>query len=118
MFAVLTRRPALFQRHGPAARPEVFIRTTHDAGAPRTNLERFAISYLEQHGPASRAGLVTALCSHIATRERTMGHGANDLFAWGDSLWRDEAERVVHRLEARKLVADSSGGRVSLTGSV
>jgi hypothetical protein len=111
MFAALTRRPAFFQRRGPPPRPEVFVEVALDIGAPRRDLEQFAGDYLERNGPGSRPGLIAALCSRIAARERALGGGANDLFAWGDSLWRDEAERVVHRLEARRQMADTTGVR-------
>src|SRR5690242_21898114 len=104
MSAALTRRPSFFPRRAPAVRPEVFVEVARDGGAPRSDLEQFASDYLERHGPGSRPGLIAALCGRIAARERALGGGANDLFAWGDSLWRDEAERVVHRLEARRQV--------------
>ena len=62
--------------------------------------ERFARAYLAERHPMSRAELVLAVRGWLAHRDRAAGGGANDLFAWGDDLWQDQAERVVSRIEA------------------
>lgn len=62
--------------------------------------ERYARLYLAEHRPAGRADALRALRAWIARRERSAGGGANDLFAWDDGLWQDQAERVLCRVEA------------------
>jgi hypothetical protein len=62
-------------------------------------VERFVMGELAQRGPLTHMELVSSVSRFIAWRERSMGGGALDLFAWGDEMWRDEAERAVARLK-------------------
>lgn len=80
--------------------------------------ERFALDYLAGHGQVTRAALVRALEGRIAQRERSIGGGALDLGLWGDALWRDEARRVVARLEQHQLITAAAAGQGSTLDEV
>lgn len=73
-----------------------------DAGAPPPPVdpaERFARMFLAEHGAVTHADLVAAVRGWLNRRERALGGGAIDLFAWGEELWQAQAERTVARLQ-------------------